>query len=689
MSVHASASGERLPSLQVEVLVERILAAGGPLPACCEEQRRLGRIVAGALDAPPREGALVTLTQAATGTGKTIALLAPLMALAALQKKQGVRSNRAVLSTFTNHLARQIREDDAPKVNAALAALGYPILSVAPRVGRRQFIDPDRVDRAVRESRDRRIGDRRTGADPRSLDSLELIAGFETFAEAEDHQMFVPAGFTTDDLCLTPRSGKTASAAFMARKRAAGEADLVLTNHALALTDCRYRGGVLGAGDVVPIVVFDEADMLPEVARSLADERIGLGLVADVVEAAGAGGGDACRELMRLCAEETARDHRLLAHCASRPRIVELAGEVRDALGAADPPDDDVAEEAKLLRARLGYFLESAESGKAVAAVAAGATPTGATPALAVVHREPVRLLRHVFEKAEAAFFVSATLAAPSERPHPNDLLRAFGIAPGMKTPARINYKGWDDLRPRKYGRMRFRFADRSVPGPFRRGEDDSAEADPAHLETDPVHLRYVAGAIEEARQSGRVLVLCTSYRLAEELGSRVEAAIVHERGVRLSGCLDAFRAAPDGVLLTPAAWAGVSLPGMVDHLVIPRIPFRPPSVEDEARRSFLSRLGLAHGAVEGLIAGDRNAAARRKLAQGIGRGIRGPDESCTLWLLDPRFPLPKSMARTIGGPGQGKAVRHLPFIHCIPPRFRNGRHPDVGGGRIQPLEPS
>ena len=689
MSAHASASGERLPPLQVEVLVERILAADGPLPACCEEQRRLGRIVAGALDAPPREGALVTLTQAATGTGKTIALLAPLMALAALQKKQGVRSNRAVLSTFTNHLARQIREDDAPKVNKALAALGYPILSVAPRVGRRQFIDPDRVERAVRESRDRRTGDRRDGADPRSLDSLELIAGFETFAEAEDHQMFVPAGFTTDDLCLTPRSGKTASAAFMARKRAAGEADLVLTNHALALTDCRYRGGVLGAGDVVSTVVFDEADMLPEVARSLADERIGLGLVADVVEAAGAGGGDACRELMRLCAEETARDHRLLAHCASRRRIVELAGEVRDALGTADPPDDDVAEEARLLRARLGYFLESAESGKAVAAVAAGATPTGATPALAVVHREPVRLLRHVFEKAEAAFFVSATLAAPSERPHPNDLLRAFGIAPGMKTPARINYKGWDDLQPRKYGRMRFRFADRSVPGPFRKGEDDAAEADPAHLEADPVHLRYVAGAIEEARQSGRVLVLCTSYRLAEEIGSRVEAAIVHERGVRLSGCLDAFRAAPDGVLLTPAAWAGVSLPGMVDHLVIPRIPFRPPSVEDEARRSFLSRLGLAHGAVEGLIAGDRNAAARRKLAQGIGRGIRGPDESCTLWLLDPRFPLPKSMARTIGGPGQGKAVRHLPFIHCIPPRFRNGRHPDVGGGRIWPLEPS
>lgn len=45
----------------VKNLVQRILAAGGPLPACCEEQRELACTVAEALDAPPREGALVTL----------------------------------------------------------------------------------------------------------------------------------------------------------------------------------------------------------------------------------------------------------------------------------------------------------------------------------------------------------------------------------------------------------------------------------------------------------------------------------------------------------------------------------------------------------------------------------------------------------------------------------------------------
>ena len=234
----------------VRDLVERMLCAGGPLPALCEEQRSLARIVAEALDAPPGDEALVTLTQAATGTGKTVALLAPILALAGLQKRQGVRSHRATLSTYTNQLTRQILEDDAPRVSRALESLGYPAVSVATRAGRRQFIDPDRVERALA-----RLGDRHDGPDGRSLESLGV---FSTFAEAEDHGVYLPPDFTADALCLTAKSSPPAAAAFAACKRAAAEADVVLTNHALVLTDCRLRGRLLGP--VVETVVFDEAD---------------------------------------------------------------------------------------------------------------------------------------------------------------------------------------------------------------------------------------------------------------------------------------------------------------------------------------------------------------------------------------------------------------------------------------------
>ena len=143
----------------------------------------------------------------------------------------------------------------------------------------------------------------------------------------------VPARFTTDALCVTERSSASAAAAFSGAKRAAAAADVVLTNHALVLTDCRYRGRVLGIGDAVDTVLFDEADALPEAARSVADERIGLGYIADSVEWNGTAGAAACRALGELCTHETARGApRLLAHCAAREAIVAHVKRILDAL---------------------------------------------------------------------------------------------------------------------------------------------------------------------------------------------------------------------------------------------------------------------------------------------------------------------------------------------------------------------
>ena len=588
------------------------------------------------------------------------------MVQAALQKRQGVRAERAALSTFSNHLARQLLDDDAPRIGRALESLGLPAVSVATRAGRRQFIDCERVEHAIE-----RLGRRCEGSDPRVL---EALTAFDTFAEAEDHGVFVPEGLTADGLCVTPHSSAAAAAAFSRRRRAADEADVVLTNHALVLTDCRYRGGVLGIGGTVRTVLFDEADALPDVARSVADERIGLDGLAELAAAFGAEAKEACRALARLCARETARGvPRVLAHCAGRAAVVEQVVRLAEALEAAVPDDED-AEEAALLAARLRLVLDCAQGDTHALA----ALVPGKPPALAVVHRAPVRLLRRVFDTTQAAFLVSATLAAPGPRSGPNDLLRALGIGPGERRPGRINAAGWADLQPRRYGAMAFRFADRAVPAPIRCVDDTPV--------ADPVHLDYVAAALEEARKSGRVLVLCTSYALAEALATRAPGAILHACGTRLASWLEAFRRDPNAVLLTPAAWSGLSLPGLVGHVVIPRIPFRPPSVEDEARRRFLESLGLARSSTERLIARDRAAGVRRTLAQGIGRGLRGPRERCTLWLLDPRFPLPRALTGTIGGPGQGLAAHHLALMHCIPARFRSGARPAVDRGRIWPL---
>ena len=335
---------------------------------------------------------------------------------------------------------------------------------------------------------------------------------------------------------------------------------------------------------------------------------------------------------------------------------------------------EDAAEESTLLAARLRAFDECAHADtRAVAAIAPGDPPS-----LAVVHHAPVRLLRRVFDTAETVFLVSATLAVPAARPNPNALLRALGIGPGTSAPGRINAPGWADLQPRRYGAMDFRFADGAAPAPIR-----SIDGTPV---SDPGHLDYVAQAIEAARRSGRVLVLCTSYRLASDLALRVPGVLAHPRGERLASRLDAFRADANAVLLTPAAWTGVILPGLVDHVVIPRIPFRPPTVEDEARRRFLAELGLSHSGIERAF---RPQSCRRRAPNARpGDRTRDPRNARSLHRMAarPALPLPKSMTRTIGGPDQGLAANHLALMYAIPVRFRTGARPAVDRGRIWPI---
>src|SRR3546814_3924774 len=74
----------------------------------------------------------------------------------------------------------------------------------------------------------------------------------------------------------------------------------------------------------------------------------------------------------------------------------------------------------------------------------------------------------------------------------------------------------------------------------------------------------------------------------------------------------------------------------------------------------------------------------RRKLRQGIGRGIRRPNDSVKLWLLDPRFPLPATLSDPLDA---STGITINPFfnslVNCIPLRFRNGLKPAFNEAKI------
>ncbi len=125
---------------------------------------------------------------------------------------------------------------------------------------------------------------------------------------------------------------------------------------------------------------------------------------------------------------------------------------------------------------------------------------------------------------------------------------------------------------------------------------------------------------------------------------------------------LDTYRSTPGCCLITPAAWAGVDLPGLIQCLVITRLPYPPIRQESE---TFVGALAEMLG----------------KLAQGIGRAIRKEDDDATVWFADPRMPIPECITERTGLLPSEHANKAA--IAAIPDRFRALFGKDLGAATI------
>ncbi|MBV8656217.1 MAG: hypothetical protein JO142_00155, partial [Burkholderiales bacterium] len=173
----------------------------------------------------------------------------------------------------------------------------------------------------------------------------------------------------------------------------------------------------------------------------------------------------------------------------------------------------------------------------------------------------------------------------------------------------------------------------------------------------------------------GRTIVLTTSFadtaQLAERLGTY--GVIAHQRDTKLSACIARYKTMKRAVLITPAGWEGIDLPGLVQHLVIARLPFAAPnSVESEIAELDLLRRGTSPEKVASVLAANQLERAKRKLAQGLGRAIRAYSDRATVWIADVRFPLPEEMATSLD-PLILNAPAHTVYAsmrECISRRF-------------------
>ncbi len=135
----------------------------------------------GAPDPAREEGGEITLLEAGTGIGKSLGYMVPLAINAALT------GERAMISTASKQLQEQLITVDGRIAVAVAKAITGREVTIARRIGRRNYIDYDRVVDVLADLRDEGSAE--------AVVQLEgwLDARPETFMEAEeDHGLTLP-----------------------------------------------------------------------------------------------------------------------------------------------------------------------------------------------------------------------------------------------------------------------------------------------------------------------------------------------------------------------------------------------------------------------------------------------------------------------------------------------------------------
>jgi ATP-dependent DNA helicase DinG len=551
------------------------------------------------------------VAQAPTGSGKSLAYLAP-----------AVASGRAtVVATATLALQDQLWRKDLPLV----AEQGGIPFEAAVLKGRAQYLCLARLRGAVGGDA---LFDERPGPD-----FAAVLARLERFAaETETGD--------ASDAAVTPEVWRSVSCgpnecpgaarcpagedcfAEHARRRADG-ADILVVNHALYLAHLAAGGTLLPHHEVV---IVDEAHALADTAtRALGTEVApgGVRHLAARLRAAGTPGADAD------AVAETA------------DRLEDAVGDVD---GRVDPTDGRlagvlaaVAERIATAAARLDQKTDAPRAAQTARLAAARLDAVrriqaprlddvvwvegGDRPVLRLAPVDVGSRLAPLLFAHQTCVLLSATLG-PGPRFEP--FTGRLGLEPTADAATDLGYLAVRVESPFDVRGQSLLYVPRTMPDPRRDGWADAAGEELCALVT-------AAG--------GRTLVLCTSRRAVERfaalLRDRTDHPVLAQGDAANAALLDRFAAEETSCLVaTRAFWQGVDVPGPACVLVvIDRVPFtRPDDPLEQARREAVERAGGS-----GFRDVDLPAAAL-VLAQGAGRLLRHRDDRGVVAVLDSRL---------------------------------------------------
>ena len=545
------------------------------------------------------------VAEAGTGVGKSLAYLLP-----ALESGQ-----RVVVATATKALQEQLLHQDVP---IAARALGRE-LTVAVLKGRQNYVCRRQLQGfqpfLMAEGRDARAWEAMQGW----LDETET--GDRAELELEPSEALWAELAVGGDRCAGRRCPFVSACFAEAARDRAGEADLVIANHALYFAHIASQskgggGGVLPEHDAV---VFDEAHRLEESAASWLGGRVsraGVRRLALDVERA-------CRDAQKpLPARELDRVERsgerllrAVAPAAGRKRLrevpaepalvlVDALGDLAGALSGQGEDLDALARRALGVSAQVEACLEAGEHERVV-----WSEPDALAWAPVDVSGE---LRERLWEDGPTTVLVSATLTTGEDA---RFVRRRLGL-----DHAREAVVG----SPYDFAEQALLYLPKAMPDPRSDGFIDRAAEEIVSL---------------LALSEGRALVLTSSYRALDAYRERVRGRVPYNVLVQGEAprerLLERFRVEVGSVLLaTSTFWQGVDVPGeSLSLLVIDKLPFSAPGDPlHEARCEAVERVGGDWFMDYAL------PTAVLQLRQGFGRLIRGHADRGVVAILDPRL---------------------------------------------------
>ena len=580
------------------------------------------------------------ICEAGTGTGKTMAYLVP----ALLSEK------KTIVSTGTRHLQDQLKQKDLPIV---LDTLKQP-LNVMVLKGRANYLCLKRMQSAREDPAELTYQQMTDLHEIVQWSSSSTNGDINELPMMEENPSLRSMVTSTTENCLGQSCSEYDNCFVFKNRKAAMEADLVITNHHLLLADMSLRES--GFGEVLPLadtIIFDEAHQLPELAstyfsKTLSSRQL-LEMVTDIRTAdhEEAGDIDKLDEMLQKM-EKAIRDVRLLfGRRDSRTAWQELAdndslAEEIDALlmqmQALLDGLDEAKQRGKLLencwqRCKQHYDFIESYTGKNSDSLIRWVEVRGMHFYL---NQTPVNIAETFQQRLKtynaSSIFTSASLAVKADFNHFKNQLGLDNTATEV----------WDS--PFDYAQQTALYIPTDLPEPNDRNFFE----------------QFIERTIELLKLSdGHAFVLFTSYqalnRAAKRLQDEVNYPIFVQGHAPRSEMLNRFRQTNNAVLLgTNSFWEGVDVKGdALSLVIIDKLPFASPDDPVlQARLNYLSKQGgkpfMEYQVPQAAIV----------LKQGVGRLIRDVNDSGVCVICDRRI-VSKSYGKKLLSALPGMPVTH------------------------------